>query len=124
MKRYSYDRAMGNLSRSERRRIRRRCRRRVFRHWQIWAAIGIGGVAFGLGGWLREELHPLVGHYLSFAPFVVCIVLVCLFAGAVGRKVEEPYIREELALAGYCPCCGYNLTGNVSGVCPECGEGI
>ncbi len=24
-------------------------------------------------------------------------------------------------LPGHCPC-GYNLTGNVSGVCPECGE--
>ena len=23
-----------------------------------------------------------------------------------------------------CPQCGYNLTGNVSGVCPECGEAV
>ncbi|MFH1746135.1 MAG: hypothetical protein ABIG44_03720 [Planctomycetota bacterium] len=25
---------------------------------------------------------------------------------------------------GHCRKCGYNLTGNVSGVCPECGVGI
>ncbi|MGQ9649774.1 MAG: hypothetical protein ACUVXJ_06675 [Phycisphaerae bacterium] len=25
---------------------------------------------------------------------------------------------------GHCQKCGYNLTGNVSGVCPECGEKI
>jgi hypothetical protein len=25
---------------------------------------------------------------------------------------------------GHCQNCGYNLTGNVSGVCPECGEKI
>ncbi|MFH1746134.1 MAG: hypothetical protein ABIG44_03715 [Planctomycetota bacterium] len=25
---------------------------------------------------------------------------------------------------GHCRKCGYNLTGNVSGVCPECGEAI
>lgn len=25
---------------------------------------------------------------------------------------------------GYCQSCRYNLTGNVSGVCPECGEKI
>jgi predicted amidophosphoribosyltransferase len=23
---------------------------------------------------------------------------------------------------GHCRKCGYNLTGNISGVCPECGE--
>ena len=25
---------------------------------------------------------------------------------------------------GLCLKCGYNLTGNVSGVCPECGEKV
>jgi len=25
---------------------------------------------------------------------------------------------------GHCQKCGYNLTGNVSGVCPECGTPI
>jgi hypothetical protein len=25
---------------------------------------------------------------------------------------------------GRCPACGYNLAGNISGVCPECGAGI
>jgi hypothetical protein len=25
---------------------------------------------------------------------------------------------------GHCPACGYDLTGNVSGVCPECGKGV
>ena len=25
---------------------------------------------------------------------------------------------------GHCRNCGYNLTGNVSGICPECGERI
>jgi hypothetical protein len=25
---------------------------------------------------------------------------------------------------GHCQNCGYNLTGNVSGICPECGRGI
>jgi hypothetical protein len=29
--------------------------------------------------------------------------------------------RDRRVAAGHCPRCGYNLTGNVSGVCPECG---
>lgn len=32
-------------------------------------------------------------------------------------------IRKR-GLAGRCVTCGYNLTGNVSGVCPECGSPI
>ena len=32
--------------------------------------------------------------------------------------------RKRLRLANECPQCEYNLTGNVSGVCPECGTPI
>jgi hypothetical protein len=35
--------------------------------------------------------------------------------------IRSPYIRRK---KGLCIKCGYNLTGNVSGVCPECGEKI
>jgi hypothetical protein len=28
------------------------------------------------------------------------------------------------ASAGHCARCGYDLTGNVSGICPECGHAI
>lgn len=32
--------------------------------------------------------------------------------------------RRQLARRGYCPVCSYDLTGNVSGCCPECGTAI
>lgn len=32
--------------------------------------------------------------------------------------------RRRRAIVGHCVGCGYNLTGNVSGVCPECGKAI
>jgi hypothetical protein len=32
-------------------------------------------------------------------------------------------LRRRLRRPGTCPACGYDLTGNVSGVCPECGRG-
>jgi hypothetical protein len=32
--------------------------------------------------------------------------------------------RDRRIPPGHCRKCGYNLTGNVSGVCPECGERV
>ena len=37
------------------------------------------------------------------------------------RRFEEQR-RAERRRAGLCERCGYDLTGNVSGVCPECGK--
>lgn len=38
---------------------------------------------------------------------------------ALTRRFGPPNIP-----AGHCQHCGYDLTGNTSGVCPECGEQI
>jgi hypothetical protein len=35
-----------------------------------------------------------------------------------------PIRRWHRRRRGSCVACGYNLTGNVSGVCPECGAEI
>ncbi len=32
--------------------------------------------------------------------------------------------RHRQKLRGHCQECGYNLTGNTSGICPECGTPI
>jgi hypothetical protein len=44
-------------------------------------------------------------------PFVVAVAVVVMLP----RRYRKP---------GHCTRCGYNLTGNVSGVCPECGLAI
>lgn len=36
--------------------------------------------------------------------------------------IRGPVRRHRRRRKGLCIRCGYNLTGNVSGVCPECGE--
>jgi hypothetical protein len=38
--------------------------------------------------------------------------------------IRGPYRRHRRRKKGHCLQCGYNLEGNVSGVCPECGERV
>jgi hypothetical protein len=62
----------------------------------------IGGVESG-----RGIILPLWNPFLLFA-------LPTAFLFWCDRRVPS----------GHCQKCGYNLTRNTSGICPECGEGI
>jgi len=49
-----------------------------------------------------------------------------LLATVFGMPIFLPRLSSWLSrrLPGHCDRCGYNLTGNVSGVCPECGTPV
>ena len=50
------------------------------------------------------------------------LVLVALYPGAVVVLYWGKWRkRRQLAMLGKCPTCTYDLTGNQTGVCPECG---
>jgi hypothetical protein len=49
---------------------------------------------------------------------VILLTYPCIF---FVKKYLYQYLRNK---KGLCIKCGYNLTGNVSGICPECGEKI
>lgn len=51
------------------------------------------------------------------------VVFFVLFATLL-MTVRRHRIAERRSLGGQCKACGYNLTGNVTGVCPECGAGF
>ena len=69
----------------------------------------------------REVACVVAGLSLSGISLLFTIGLPYLW-----RKPMRRMIREELKSMGIhiCVHCGYSLTGNVSGVCPECGERI
>ena len=53
---------------------------------------------------------------LPFLPYTIAFLL---YAIAACRHWLHPTRGEPVP--GFCTRCGYNLTGNVSGICPECG---
>lgn len=53
------------------------------------------------------------------------LVVETLFAGPfIGAYLLDQAIEARRRREPSCRACGYNLTGNVSGVCPECGTPI
>jgi hypothetical protein len=48
------------------------------------------------------------------------LIPACWFAVVPGVFTLWFYWRTRRAPPGFCQCCGYNLTGNTSGICPEC----
>ena len=50
--------------------------------------------------------------------------LVALFLAVYPVFASYRLYRNRPPPPGHCQSCGYNLTGNVSGVCPECGAAV
>ena len=54
---------------------------------------------------------------------VLLLAALVLAASYAAYRVEHsPELEEQRRAKGLCTRCGYDLTGNLSGVCPECGR--
>jgi hypothetical protein len=67
------------------------------------------------------SIHPSWVHVLTA---VHQLALVPLAVGASWLAARPKRRREARRAANCCTSCGYVLTGNVSGVCPECGTKV
>ena len=78
--------------------------------WLKWVGLAYARVQYDAAGrQVRRALylpHGLLVAVAAVAPLV-----------RLRRRLRARRHRGERL----CPSCGYNLTGNVSGVCPECG---
>ena len=106
---------------------------------EIWVCLRNGGVhvqcnhsrsmftiALGVDEWpwgyyLRVPVG--FGHvHFWFTPFWQPVLLLLAYpVAAFAWRVFRGRRRNRM---GLCERCGYNLTGNISGVCPECGQKI
>ena len=64
------------------------------------------------------DYHRSIVHVPLWLPLLVFLVFPAV------AFIRGPLRRWRHRREGFCAECGYNLTGNVSGVCPECGERI
>ena len=71
----------------------------------------------------QRECYCCRGTYTTLI-FAGAVLLWAFGPGIVLLYKREAYRREKLlhGQAIACPRCGYDLRGNESGVCPECGE--
>ena len=69
--------------------------------------------------WIQYEFglpEMLIGDGVVFGALLalIAIVLRAIVVRRMGDRLKE----------GHCYTCGYNLTGNESGACPECGDPV
>ena len=67
-------------------------------------------------------LEATVARLVAVPYWLLFCVTACTPLIQAGRWVARHWRRS--LLAGLCSSCGYNLTGNTSGICPECGTPI
>ena len=100
-----------------------------------WFALVAGMFAFLLSSILIVRLFSadamrVVERWLGSdrgATFVALVTLVIVPAtGAIGihNLIAGPLRRSHRRRLGLCINCGYDLTGNESGICPECGTRV
>ncbi len=58
--------------------------------------------------------------WILFGPSWISVLIPCAYPAIA--FIRGPLRRYRRRRRGLCIRCGYNLEGNVSGVCPECGE--
>ncbi len=84
-------------------------------------------IAFGLAQYLRfPHSYVFTGRSYSGLGWAILgvVFLMCFAAGAFGFALGRWWGRKPAHVPGICGRCGYNLTGNQSGRCSECGEPI
>jgi len=82
------------------------------------------------GNWTRPALLVIGFAMVGLLPherYVFPLAMACACVGVPITMDYEmslliPAVRKELG--GICIACGYDLRGNVSGTCPECGHKI
>ena len=72
------------------------------------------------GSTWRLLLPEFVHHPTASVTYIDCPLWIPLLV--IALPTVYLFYRDRRPPRGHCQGCGYDLTGNVSGVCPECGR--
>ena len=95
----------------------------VSARWQYWAAVA--GIVV-VSGWFQFSMRrlgipPDWRHLARWTGVCVtlmaCWILLLSFKKTIRRSLWRTLVSQGILC---CTSCGYDLTGNTSGVCPEC----
>jgi len=96
-------------------------------YWSIAAATQVvAQIAMTIPLTRFAKSHGFHGAVVVWgAPVVVAMIACAVIVWLVRRSIMKS-LRRELNRRGWPTCipCGYDLTGNESGVCPECGAAV
>lgn len=81
-----------------------------------WAGEFVDAAAFAVAIWSAALGWS---HETGFAVFLAVMLATVPWSAWLRFRLTRQVLRLELP--GRCRGCGYDLTGNVSGTCPECG---
>ena len=81
-----------------------------------WLVVPALGSAYWWGWGAAERFLLRVPRWYALAYYAVCMGSYTVCAVMGHRR------RFRRLVPAHCGVCGYDLTGNVSGMCPECGE--
>ena len=90
----------------------------------------VGGLSFGVVGLIVGLIVIPTFEYYGFGdPFISeylipASILLGFVVAAVAAWKAYRFSRWEKYAKGMCRKCGYDLRGNTSGVCPECGATV
>ena len=87
-----------------------------------WRMLGwiIGGEAINV----VFDFAILAGLATGVVPAIGAVVLIAIFVALLEWRGRRPELIARFSADPNCPVCQYNLTGNLSGICPECGTPI
>ena len=81
-----------------------------------------------MASWYHGERWILWTPLWAVAVLLGAVASTLLFTVRAGARAlgagYRAMIHDRRACSGLCVNCGYNLTGNISGTCPECGKPI